>query len=108
MMLGIRHRCGQELQFWIPAYLVAPIIEDLPGLEVEGLAGWMAEEGMLPPAEGPQPYDLVGHLRDELAPRNIAFVDVENDVSACPSCGGLIPWVEAVSQYVASQNGSGL
>jgi hypothetical protein len=104
MMLGIRHRCGQELQFWIPAYLVAPLIEDLSDLEVQGLAGWMAEEGMLPPEEAPQPDDLVGHLRDQLAPRNVALIDVEKDVSACPTCGGLIPWVEAVSQYVASQN----
>ena len=104
MMLGIRHRCGQELQFWIPAYLVAPLIEDLSDLEVQGLAGWMSEEGMLPPEGAAHPENLVEHLRDQLAPRNIAFIDVEKDVSACPSCGGLIPWVEAVSQYVASQN----
>ncbi len=107
MMLGIRHRCGQELQFWIPAYLVAPIIEDLSGVEVEGLAGWMAEEGMLPPEGAPPPDNLVDHLRDQLAPRNVALIDVETDASACPSCGGLIPWVEAVSRYVASQREEG-
>lgn len=108
MMLGIRHRCGQELQFWIPAYLVASIIEDLSGVEVEGLAGWMAEEGMLPPADALQPDNLVEHLRDQLAPRNIALIDVESDASACPSCGGLIPWVEAVGWYVASQKEQGI
>lgn len=106
-MLGIRHRCGQVLQFWIPAYLVAPLIEDLSGLEVGGLAEWMSDEGMLPPDGAPQPDDLLEHLRNELEPRNVALIDVEKDVAACPACGGLIPWVEAVSQYVASQNEPG-
>lgn len=104
MMLGIRHRCGQELQYWIPTHLVAPIIADLHDHEVHGLAGWMEEEGMLGGSQEAQPVDLVAHLRKQLAPRNIAFIDVENDASACPSCGGLIPWIDAVAQYVASQN----
>ncbi len=104
MMLGIRHRCGQQLQFWIPIYLVAPIVAELSGHEVGALSGWMQEEGMLPSPTEPQPLNLIEHLKEQLAPRDIAFIDVENDASACPRCGGLIPWVDAVGQYVASQN----
>jgi hypothetical protein len=107
MMLGVRHRCGQEVQFWIPAYLVAPIIGDLQHADVQGLAGWMEEEGMLPAEPAAQPDDLIEHLRRQLEPRNVAFIDVEKDASACPACGGLIPWVEAVTEYVASQNDPG-
>ena len=101
MMLGIRHRCGQEIQFWIPAYLVAPIIGDLHDHEVEGLSAWMEDQGML--AGDDRPDNLVEHLRQQLAPRQVAFIDVEKDASACPSCGSLLPWVDAVSEYVAGQ-----
>ncbi|HEX2052523.1 MAG TPA: hypothetical protein VHJ78_02195 [Actinomycetota bacterium] len=102
MMLGIRHRCGQEIQFWIPAYLVAPMLGDLHDLEVESLASWMDDQGMLSP-EAPEPDNLVEHLRTQLAPRHVAFVDVEKDASVCPSCGSLIPWVDAVTEYVAGR-----
>jgi hypothetical protein len=103
MMLGIRHRCGQEVQFWIPAYLVAPIIGDLHENEVLGLAGWMEEEGMLAGDAAVQPGNLLEHLRRQLEPRSIAFIDVENDASVCPSCGALLPWIDAVTQYVAGR-----
>jgi len=99
-MLGIRHRCGQEVQFWIPTYLVASIIGDLDESEVLGLAGWMEEEGMLPSDEASQPENLIEHLRRQLAPRSVAFIDVEHDASVCPSCGALLPWIDAVTQYV--------
>lgn len=101
MMLGIRHRCGQEINFWIPAYLVQPIIGDLREHEVEGLASWMEDQGMMP-ADGP-PADLVAHLRSQLAPRDVAFIDVERDPSLCPACGTLLPWIDAVSEYVTGQ-----
>ena len=101
-MLGIRHRCGQEIQFWIPAYLVASIIGDLHNDEVEGLATWMEEQGMLP-ADEQVPDNLVEHLRRQLEPRQVAFIDVENDASVCPSCGALLPWIDAVTEYVAGQ-----
>lgn len=103
MMLGIRHRCGQEVQFWIPTYLVASIIGDLHDNEVLGLAGWMEEEGMLPEGSAAQPADLLAHLRRQLAPRSIAFIDVEHDASVCPSCGALLPWIDAVTEYVAGK-----
>ena len=102
-MLGIRHRCGQEIQFWIPAYLVAPIIGDLHEEEVSGLAGWMEEEGMLPDDAAAQSGDLLEHLRRQLAPRSVALIDVEHDASVCPSCGTLLPWIDAVTQYVAGR-----
>lgn len=102
MMLEMRHRCGQQIHFWIPASLVAPIIGDLQEVDVQALSGWMIEEGMLSPAE--QPDDLMAHLRRELAPRNIALIDVENDASVCPYCGTLLPWLEAVTEYVVGRN----
>ncbi len=102
-MLGIRHRCGQEIQFWIPAYLVAPIVGDLHEHEVEGLASWMEDQGMLTGEEG-QPDNLIEHLRRQLAPRHVAFIDVEEDASVCPSCGALLPWIDAVTEYVAGQS----
>lgn len=102
MMLGIRHRCGQEIQFWIPAYLVQPMLADVTGLEVEGLASWMEEQGMLT-SDSPPPENLVEHLRNQLAPRQVAFVDVEKDASVCPACGSLIPWIDAVTEYVSGR-----
>jgi hypothetical protein len=103
MMLGIRHRCGQEVQFWIPTYLVAPIIGDLHENEVLGLAGWMEEEGMLPEGAAAGPADLVAHLRSQMAPRSVSFIDVEHDASVCPSCGALLPWIDMVTEYVAGK-----
>src|SRR2546427_3852541 len=48
IMLGIRHRCGQEVQFWIPADLVAVIARRLDEeTEALGLAEWMEGEGIL-------------------------------------------------------------
>lgn len=102
MMLGIRHRCGQEIQFWIPAYLIASIIGDMYEEEVEGLSTWMEEQGML--HGDAQPENLVEHLRQHLVPRNVGFIDVEKDPSVCPSCGGLLPWIDAVTEYIAGQS----
>jgi hypothetical protein len=60
IMLGIRHRCGQEVQFWIPADLVTAIARSLDeSTEALGLAQWMEGEGLLadldesPPGESP-------------------------------------------------------
>src|SRR5256714_15504285 len=69
IMLGIRHRCGQEVQFWIPAELVAAIARRLDeSTQALGLAQWMEGEGLLPDIEEAPPEGLVERLRTELAP----------------------------------------
>jgi hypothetical protein len=108
-MLGIRHRCGQEVQFWIPADVVAPIAERLDGkTEGLGLAEWMEGEGILDtPDEAPTEV-LVERLRSELGPRGIAFIDVDKDPSVCPTCGAMLRWLDILSEYAGrSQDGGG-
>lgn len=107
MMLGIRHKCGQELQFWIPVHLVASIIGEVAESEVTGLAGWMHEQGLLTDQEPESPEALVEQLKEELAPRDIAFINVEQDSSVCPRCGGMIQWLEAVALYAQGERGEG-
>ena len=69
IMLGIRHRCGQEVQFWIPADLVGMIARRLDEeTEALGLAEWMQEEGILDDVEEAPSEALVQRLRTELAP----------------------------------------
>jgi hypothetical protein len=105
MMLGIRHKCGQEIQFWIPVHLIAPIIGDVDESEITGLAGWMEEQGLLNDEEPERPEDLVEQLKQELAPRRVAFINVEQDSSVCPSCGSMIQWLDAVTQYAQMRRG---
>lgn len=108
IMLGIRYRCGQEIQFWIPLYLVSHLVE---GLAEQGfaeqerviLAEWMAGEGMIPDAASP-PEDLLARLRSGLGPRDVAFIDVESDASVCAGCGTLLPWIDVLRQYVSEQS----
>lgn len=107
IMLGIRHKCGQELQFWIPIHLVAPIIGEVDDSEVTGLAGWMAEQGLLAGEEPASPDVLVRQLKQELAPRRIAFINVAEDPSVCPSCGSMIQWLDAVAEYAQMRRGDG-
>jgi hypothetical protein len=100
IMLGIRHRCGQEVQFWIPAELVAPIAERLDeNDQALGLAEWMQDEGLLAGLEEAPPDVLVERLRDELVPRGVAFIDVDRDVSMCPTCGALLRWLDILADY---------
>lgn len=95
IMLGIRHRCGQEIQFWIPAELVGTIAHRLDQqAETLGLAEWMRDEGILKDYDESSPEVLVERLRDELSPRGIAFIHVDQDISACPSCGGMMRWLD--------------
>lgn len=107
MMLGIRHKCGQELQFWIPLHLVVAIIGTVEESEVTGLAGWMNQQGLLRDVEPESSEALVEQLKEELAPRDIVFINVEQDSSECPRCGGLIQWLDAVTQYAQGQRGEG-
>ena len=100
IMLGIRHRCGQEVQFWIPADLVAVIARRLDEqTEALGLAEWMQEEGILDGIDEAPSDALVQRLRTELAPRGVHFIDVEQDPSICPSCGSLLRWLDILSDY---------
>lgn len=99
-MLGIRHRCGQEVQFWIPAELVVSIAQTLDAqTQSLGLAEWMEDEGFLDGLDEAPSEALVARLRTELAPRGIAFIDVDKDPSVCPSCGGLLRWLEILAEY---------
>ena len=100
-MLGIRHRCGQEVQFWIPADLVAAIAERLDEkTQTLGLAEWMQDEGLLKDMDEAQSEELVESLRGELGPRGIAFIHVDRDASVCPSCGALLRWLDILTDYV--------
>ena len=100
IMLGIRHRCGQEVQFWIPAELVTTIARRLDeSTEALGLAQWMEGEGLLADLDEAPPEVLVERLREELAPRGIAFIDVDRDASVCPTCGALLRWLDILSDY---------
>jgi hypothetical protein len=105
MMLGIRHKCGQEIQFWIPVDLVAPIIGDVDESEIMGLAGWMQEQGFSADEEPGSPDALVEQLKEELAPHDVAFIHVERDSSICPGCGSLIRWLDAVTEYAQMRRG---
>lgn len=105
-MLGIRHRCGQEIQFWIPAAFVPAHSRRLDEeIDTRGLASWMADEGMLTEDEEPTEAELVDRLRLELAPRDIAFIDVERDASECPRCGALLRWLDILTEYARSGGG---
>ena len=106
-MLGIRHKCGQEIQFWIPVQLVAAVIGDVDDSEIVGLAGWMQEQGFLLDEEPESPDDLIEQLKHELAPQDVAFIHVERDSSICPSCGSLIQWLDAVTEYAHMRRGGG-
>jgi hypothetical protein len=105
VMLGIRHRCGQEVQFWIPAHVIASLVPSLGDPETRGLTSWMREEGLLdrePEAPVP-PQELMGQLKSGLGERDVALIDVEKDTSVCPSCGALIPWLDALVEYARGQ-----
>lgn len=104
-MIGIRHRCGQIIQFWIPASWVLPVLERSLALETEDLGNWMAEKGWLQDDEIEQPQDLVGHLRKQLEPRGVAFIDVQQDESVCPSCSRLVPWTDVVAELAGGSPG---
>ncbi|HLI56880.1 MAG TPA: hypothetical protein VKY26_07565 [Actinomycetota bacterium] len=100
IMLGVRHRCGQEIQFWIPADLVSVQAERLDQrVESLGLTQWMQDEGILAGDEQLPQEDLIERLRDELSPRGIAFIDVDKDISECPSCGSLLRWLDILNDY---------
>jgi len=99
MMLGIRHKCGQHIEFWIPVHLVAPLIGEVDDSEILGLASWMHAEGYLPEEEAESPEALVEQLREQLAPQNVAFIHVEQDPAVCPGCGSLVQWLDAVAEY---------
>lgn len=99
-MLGVRHRCGQEIQFWIPADLVSVQAERLDSrVESLGLTQWMQDEGILAGDEHLPQEDLIERLRHELSPRGIAFIDVDKDISECPSCGSLLRWLDILNDY---------
>lgn len=100
IMLGVRHRCGQEIQFWIPADLVWEQAERLDQrVESLGLTQWMQDEGILAGDEQLPQEDLIERLRDELGPRGVAFIDVDKDISECPSCGSLLRWLDILNDY---------
>ena len=100
IMLGIRHRCGQEIQFWIPADLVTAIARRLDETsQALGLAQWMEGEGLLADLGEAPPEVLVDRLRAELAPRGIGFIDVDRDASVCPTCGALLRWLDILADY---------
>lgn len=105
VMIGIRHRCGQIIQFWIPASWVLPVLERSLTLETEDLGSWMAGKGWLAGDEDEQPENLVEHLKEQLAPRGVAFIDVQKDESVCPTCDDLVPWVDVVAELGASSPG---
>ncbi len=106
-MLGIRHRCGQEVQFWIPAHLIASIVPALGDPQTLGLSSWMREEGLLDDEEeeapGP-PQELIGQLKTGLSRRRVALIDVEKDSSICPACGVLLPWLDVLVEYAEGRN----
>lgn len=104
-MLGIRHRCGQEIQFWIPVHLVAPLIGDVDESEIVALAGWMHEQGFLDDQEPENPEALVEQLKSQLAPQQVAFIHVERDPAVCPGCGSLVQWLDAVTEYAQMRRG---
>lgn len=100
IMLGVRHRCGQEIQFWIPADLVWAQAERLDQrVESLGLTQWMQDEGILAGDEQLPQEELIERLRDELGPRGVAFIDVDKDISECPSCGSLLRWLDILNDY---------
>lgn len=106
IMLGIRHRCGQEIQFWIPADLVDTIAGQLDArTETQGLAEWMRDEGILPEGDDLPAEVLVERLRAEFIPRQVHLINVETDESVCPSCGALLRWLDILVDY--ARGGSG-
>ena len=108
IMLGIRHRCGQEIQFWIPASLVDAIAQELDAkVETQGLAEWMRDEGILAGEDEDPPEGLVERLRAELEPRQVHLINVEEDESTCPSCGALLPWLDILVDYARQARGGG-
>lgn len=107
VMIGIRHRCGQIIQFWIPADWILPVLERSHTLEAEDLGAWMAEQGWMPDPAEEQPPDLVEHLREQLTPRGVVFIDVEKDESVCPRCSSLLRWVDVVADLAAGSRPEG-
>lgn len=106
IMLGIRHRCGQEIQFWIPAELVGTIAQHLDEqVETMGLADWMRDQGILREVDEPPTEVLVDRLRSELAPRGVAFIHVDRDVSTCPLCGTMLRWLDILVEVAKSSRG---
>ncbi len=103
VMIGIRHRCGQIIQFWIPASWVLPVLERSLTLETEDLGSWMTGKGWL--AEDEQPENLVEHLKEQLVPQGVAFIDVQKDEAVCPTCGNLVPWVDVVAELAGNSPG---
>src|SRR2546421_103722 len=84
IMLGIRHRCGQEIQFWIPAELVTAIARRLDETsQALGLAQWMEGEGLLADLDEAPPEVLVDRLRAELAPPVLGGARSERFLAAC-------------------------
>lgn len=104
-MIGIRHRCGQIIQFWIPASWVLPVLERSLTLETEDLGSWMTGKGWLADDGDEQPENLVERLKEQLAPRGVAFIDVQKDESVCPTCENLVPWVDVVAELAGSSPG---
>lgn len=106
VMLGIRHRCGQEVQFWIPADLIPAQAERLDEeIGVLGLTEWMQDEGLLGDEEELPQEVLVERLRDTLAPRGVAFIHVDREPSLCPGCGALLRWLDIVTGYAERSRG---
>lgn len=97
IMLGIRHRGGREVQFWIPAPIIASIVPAPGDPRTPGLSSWMREEGLLDDeAEAPIPPGARrSSLKTGLGRQGVALIDVERDSSICPSCGALLPWLNA-------------
>src|ERR1700730_13476807 len=99
-MLGIRHRCGQEVQFSIPAELVVAIARRLDeSTQALGLAQWMEGEGLLAELDEAPAEVLVDRLRAELAPTGMAVIDSDPDASVCPTCGALVRWLAILADY---------
>jgi uncharacterized protein (UPF0212 family) len=48
----------------------------------------------------------VDRLRAELAPRGIAFIDVDRDSSVCPTCGALLRWLDILADYAHRAGGA--
>src|SRR3981081_2231319 len=107
IILGIRHPSGQAGRLWSPAELVPTIARRLDeSTEALGLAQWMEGEGLLADLDEAPPEVLVERLREELAPRGIAFIDVDRDPSVCPTCGALLRWLDILADYAHRAGGA--